>query len=159
MAFYAYMLECSDGSIYTGQCDNVEARLAAHQDGRFRGYTFKRRPIRLIFHEAFATREEALAAERETKGWSRQKKSALARRDWRALNELSIRRTPRRWVTERCATARPSSKPQDEREVTSAKSQPSALTGLPASHPPPPPWSPRGAARAAAPARLSSARP
>src|SRR5213593_3114734 len=115
------MVLCADGNIYTGQADNVEARLAAHQDGRFRGYTFKRRPIRLIFHEAFATREEALAAERETKGWSRQKKSALARRDWRALNELSIRRTPRRWVTERGGSARSSSKPQDEREGASPK--------------------------------------
>src|SRR5438093_7492690 len=78
MAFYAYMLECSDRSIYTGQCDNLEARLAAHQDGRFRGYTFKRRPVRLIFHESFSTREEALSAEREIKGWTRGKKWALA---------------------------------------------------------------------------------
>jgi predicted GIY-YIG superfamily endonuclease len=122
MAFYAYMLECSDKSIYTGHCDNLEARLSAHQDGRFRGYTLKRRLVRVIFHEAFATRQEAFAAERQIKSWSRNKKWALARRDWEVLKELSIRRTPRRWVTERGATARPSSKPQDEREATSSKS-------------------------------------
>jgi predicted GIY-YIG superfamily endonuclease len=122
MAFYAYMLECSDRSIYTGQRDNLEARLAAHQDGRFRGYTFKRRPVRLIFHESFSTREEALSAEREIKGWSREKKWALVRHDWEVLKDLSMRRTPRRWLTERGATAHPSSKPQDEREATSSKS-------------------------------------
>jgi len=52
--------------------------------------------LRLIFHEPFATREEALAAEREIKGWSREKKWALARRDWQVLKGLSVRRTPRR---------------------------------------------------------------
>src|SRR2546428_6473337 len=125
MAFYAYMLECSDGSIYTGQCDNLEARLAAHQDGRFRGYTSKRRPIRLIFHESFSTREEALTAEREIKAWSHEKKWALAQRDWEVLKELSMRRTRRRWLTERDGSARPSSTPQDEPERSSSKEQPS----------------------------------
>ena len=118
MAFYAYMPECSDKSIYSGHCDNFEARLSAHQDGRFRGYTFKRRPVRLIFHESFSTREEALAAEREIKGWSREKKWALPRRDRQVLSELSVRRTPRRWLSERAFTAHPPSKPQDEREAT-----------------------------------------
>ena len=121
MAFYMYLLECSDSSIYTGHCDHLEARMSAHQDGRFRGYTFKRRPVRLIFHESFATRAEALAAEREVKGWSREKKWALARRDWQALRELAVRRTPRYWLTERGHPAHPSSKPQDEREEASSK--------------------------------------
>ncbi len=116
MAFYVYMLECSDESIYTGHSDNLEARLPAHNDGRFRGYTFKRRPVRLIFHESFPTREEAIAAERQVKGWSREKKWALARRDWQVLRELSVRHTPRRWLVEHGGSARPSSKPQDERE-------------------------------------------
>jgi len=120
VAFYVYMLDCADNSIYTGHSDNLEARFAAHQDGRFRGYTYKRRPVRLIFHEPFATREEALAAEREIKGWSREKKWALARRDWQVLKELSVRRTPRRGLLERDGSARPSSKPQDEREAPSS---------------------------------------
>ncbi len=70
MGFYVYMVLCSDESIYAGQADNLEARLAAHNDGRFRGYTFARRPVRLIFHAAFPTRQETLAAERQIKGWS-----------------------------------------------------------------------------------------
>ncbi len=100
MSFYVYMLECSDGSIYTGHTDDLEARLAAHRDGRFRGYTYKRRPVRLIFQEQFASREEAFRAEREIKGWSREKKLALARGHWQALRELAVRRTPRRWLGE-----------------------------------------------------------
>ncbi len=98
MSFYVYMLECADGSIYTGHTDNLEARLAAHRDGRFRGYTLKRRPVGLIFREQLASRNEAFRAEREIKGWSRDKKLALARGDWRALRELATRRTPRRWL-------------------------------------------------------------
>jgi tRNA/rRNA methyltransferase len=120
MSFYMYMLECSDESIYTGHSDNLEARLSAHQNGRFRGYTYERRPVRLIFHEPFATREEALAAEQQVKRWSRAKKLALAKRDWDVLKELSGRRTPRRWLAERGGPAHPSSKPQDEREGASS---------------------------------------
>jgi predicted GIY-YIG superfamily endonuclease len=120
MSFYMYMLECSDHSIYTGHSDNLEARLSAHNDGRFRGYTYDRCPVRLLFHEPFATREEAFAAERQVKGWSREKKLALARRDWEVLKELSVRRTPRRWLAERGGPAHPSSEPQDEREAASS---------------------------------------
>src|SRR5713101_4658172 len=93
MPFYVYMVTCSDGSIYTGQADNLEARLVAHQDGRFRGYIYKRRPVRLIFHQTFPTREEAILAEREIKGWFRAKKLALASGDWTGVQLLSLRMT------------------------------------------------------------------
>ena len=75
------MLLCSDGSVYTGHTDNLEARLAAHHDGRIRGYTLGRGPVRLIFREQFSTRDEAFRAEREIKGWSRAKKLTLAQGD------------------------------------------------------------------------------
>ena len=81
MSFYVYMLGCADGSIYTGHTDELGARLAAHQLGTFRGYTSIRRPVRLIFQARFETRDEAFAAERRIKGWSRRKKLALARGD------------------------------------------------------------------------------
>jgi predicted GIY-YIG superfamily endonuclease len=92
VSFYVYMLLCSDGSIYTGHTDNLEARLAAHHDGRFRGYTYRRRPARLIFQEQFPNREGAFQAEREIKGWSRAKKLALAQGNWREIQRLSQRR-------------------------------------------------------------------
>lgn len=83
------MLECADGSIYTGHTDDLEARIAAHQLGTFQGYTSGRRPVRLIFQEPFATRDEAFAAERRIKGWSRAKKLALARGDWPEIERLA----------------------------------------------------------------------
>ena len=92
MGFYVHMLLCADGSIYTGHTDNIEARLAAHHDGGFRGYTLRRRPARLIFREEFRTRDEAFRAERQIKGWRREKKLALTQRNWRHIQRLSQRR-------------------------------------------------------------------
>jgi predicted GIY-YIG superfamily endonuclease len=89
MSFYVYMLECADGSIYTGHTDDLEARLAAHHQGTFKGYTSRRRPVRLIFQEQFRTRDEAFAAERQIKGWCRAKKLALARGDWAEVIRLA----------------------------------------------------------------------
>jgi len=91
MSFYAYMLECADGSYYTGHTDQLEARLALHHAGTFRGYTSRpgTRPLQLVFHQEFATRGEAFAAERQIKGWSRAKKQALIRGDWREVQRLS----------------------------------------------------------------------
>ncbi len=91
MALHVYMLECSDKSIYTGHTDNLEARLGAHRSGTTRGYTARRRPLRLLFAEEFATREVALAAERQIKGWCRAKKLALARGDWGEVQRLARR--------------------------------------------------------------------
>jgi tRNA/rRNA methyltransferase len=70
MSFYTYILECADGSYYTGHTDDLEARLSAHHDGTFKGYTSRpgKRPLRLVFHQDFATRDEAFAAERQIKG-------------------------------------------------------------------------------------------
>ena len=89
MWFHVYMLECADGSFYTGHTDDLEARLAAHQAGTFKGYTSTRRPLRLIFAERFSTRDEAFAMELRIKGWSREKKLALARGDWAEIQRLA----------------------------------------------------------------------
>ena len=89
MSFYVYMLECADGSIYTGHTEDLDSRLAAHQLGTFRGYTSGKRPVRLIFQAQFASRDEAFAAERQIKGWSRRKKLALASGDWAEIQRLA----------------------------------------------------------------------
>jgi predicted GIY-YIG superfamily endonuclease len=89
VSFCTYMLRCADGSIYTGHSDNLELRLAAHRMRTFSGYTASRLPVRLIFQEQFATRDEAFARERQIKRWSRSKKLALARGDWGAVQMLS----------------------------------------------------------------------
>jgi predicted GIY-YIG superfamily endonuclease len=63
--------------------------MVAHQSGTFKGYTARRRPVELIFQEHFNSREDAFAAERRIKGWSRQKKLALAEGDWPEIIRLA----------------------------------------------------------------------
>ena len=94
MAFQVYMLHCSDGSFYVGRTDDLEARLVAHRKRLYCGYTAKRLPVRLVFSDSFATREEAFAAERQIKGWSRAKKLALIQGDWVEMRRLALRRSP-----------------------------------------------------------------
>jgi len=61
--YYVYILRCSDDSFYVDSTRNVEARIHAHNSGRGATYTFKRRPVRLMYAEAFET--ETLAIKRE----------------------------------------------------------------------------------------------
>ena len=79
------MLHCADASYTIGHTDNLEQRIGAHHEGTLGGYTSTRRPIELVWSQEFATREEALAAERQIKGWGRAKKEALIRGDWRQI--------------------------------------------------------------------------
>jgi predicted GIY-YIG superfamily endonuclease len=95
MPFWVYILRCSDSSYYTGHTDDLEKRTAKHQAGEIPGYTATRRPLELVFEEVFATREEALGAELRIKGWSRKKKEAMIRGDWKEVQRLAWgRRNP-----------------------------------------------------------------
>ncbi|MBT98175.1 MAG: hypothetical protein CL902_06065 [Dehalococcoidia bacterium] len=94
MGFYVYILKCSDGSYYTGHTDHIEARIAAHQSGKIRGYTYERRSVELIFCEESNSRDQAFRRERQIKGWSRSKKEALVANDWNKLASLSRSRPP-----------------------------------------------------------------
>ena len=91
---YLYILLCADGSYYVGTTvGGLERRLAEHDAGTFDGYTARRRPVKLLFQH-FERLEDAAAAERQIKGWRREKKEALIRGDYTSLQELS-RRTSR----------------------------------------------------------------
>ena len=92
MDFHAYLLRCADGSYYAGHTDNLEQRIGQHQSGTLGGYTARRRPITLVWSERFASRDEAFAAERKLKGWSRAKKEALIAGDWALVSELARNR-------------------------------------------------------------------
>ena len=70
MTFWAYMLHCADRSFHVGHTDNLDERIGAHQSGLIPGYTSTRLPVRLVWSQEFATRYEALSAERQIKGWS-----------------------------------------------------------------------------------------
>ena len=89
MAFYVYILHCSDDSYYTGHTDNLEMRMAEHQSGECGGYTATRMPVQLLWSQDCTTREEALAAEQQIKGWSRKKKEAMMRDDWKAVQQFA----------------------------------------------------------------------
>ena len=91
MAFHAYLLRCSDGSYYAGHTDDLERRIALHESGALGGYTARRRPLVLVWSDSFMSREEAFAAERKIKGWSRAKKEALIKGDWELVSQLARR--------------------------------------------------------------------
>ncbi len=87
-----YILLCSDGSYYTGITRrSVEERVSEHAQGLTPGYTYTRRPVKLVFSEHYERIVDAIAAERRIKGWSRAKKEAYMRGDFSALVALSKR--------------------------------------------------------------------
>ena len=96
MPFWVYILRCADGSYYTGHTDNLENRMGQHNTSAITScYTFKRRPLTLAFSQEFVTREEALGAEQQIKGWGRKKKEAMMRGDWAEVSRLAHeRRSP-----------------------------------------------------------------
>jgi len=94
MGAFVYMLLCRDGSYYVGSAtgDDLSLRIAQHQSGALPGYTFSRRPVKLVWSEYFAQITDAIATERKVKGWSRAKKQALVNNDWKSIVSLSKRR-------------------------------------------------------------------
>jgi putative endonuclease len=64
-------------------------RIAQHNDGTLGGYTSTRRPVVLVYHQAFDRITDAIAAERQVKRWTRAKKEALIRGDFDALRLLA----------------------------------------------------------------------
>jgi putative endonuclease len=89
---YLYILCCADGSYYVGTTvAGLDRRIAEHQDGTFGGYTSTRRPVELVYHQHFVRLDDAARAERQVKGWRREKKEALIRGDLALLPVLSGR--------------------------------------------------------------------
>lgn len=96
MPYAIYILQCSDGSYYTGLTKELEARVQEHQLGAHpEAYTFSRRPVELVWSEFVESYQEAFKWEHQIKGWSRAKKEALIRDDIDGIHEIvkSERRT------------------------------------------------------------------
>ena len=74
---YAYILECKDGTYYTGWTNNLEKRLKDHNEGKGAKYTRARRPVVLAYYEEFETKEEAMQREYAIKQMKRSEKAAL----------------------------------------------------------------------------------
>jgi len=75
--WFCYILECADGTLYTGITNSLDRRLALHNRGRASRYTRGRLPVRLLYAAPYDTRSSASRREREVKGLSRAKKLAL----------------------------------------------------------------------------------
>src|SRR4051794_32864066 len=89
MSFRAYMLHCNTGRFYVGHTDDIERRIGQHETGAIPGFTRNYLPVKLVWCQEFTTREEAKAAEKQIKGWSRAKKLALIRGDWDEISMLA----------------------------------------------------------------------
>ena len=74
---YTYMLECRDGSLYTGWTNNLEKRVACHNAGKGGKYTASRLPVKLVYYETFETKQEAMRREYAIKQLSRKEKIKL----------------------------------------------------------------------------------
>lgn len=74
---YTYILRCVDGTYYCGWTNNLDRRLKAHNEGKGAKYTRSRRPVALVYYEAFSTKEEAMRREYEIKQLPRKKKEEL----------------------------------------------------------------------------------
>jgi len=90
MGLTVYIIRCSDASLYTGLTNDLDRRLAEHQEGlNPDSYTFSRRPVRLLFAETFQDYRLAHEWEQRLKGWSRNKKWALVNGNWLHLKAFA----------------------------------------------------------------------
>jgi predicted GIY-YIG superfamily endonuclease len=83
---WLYILRCADDTLYIGETCDLPQRIAKHNDGGS-SFTASRRPLKLVYTEAFENRLLALGRERQLKQWTRAKKEALILGD-----ELRLRR-------------------------------------------------------------------
>lgn len=87
---YMYILQCADGSYYTGSTIHLEVRLHQHQSGIGAKHTAKRLPVKLLYYEEYASIADAFYREKQIQGWSRKKKEALMRSDIDLLSSLAV---------------------------------------------------------------------
>jgi len=86
---YMYILECGDGSYYTGSTIDIERRLWEHNNMLGANYTKKKQPVKLVYYEYYPRIDEAFYREKQVQGWSRAKKKALIESKSEDLPELS----------------------------------------------------------------------
>ncbi|MDD4343526.1 MAG: GIY-YIG nuclease family protein [Eubacteriales bacterium] len=75
--FYTYILECKDGTYYTGWTNNLEKREETHNKGLGAKYTKSRLPVKVVYFETFDKKEEAMKREWQIKKLTRTKKMKL----------------------------------------------------------------------------------
>ena len=89
--YTVYILQCADNTYYVGVTNDIIHRMSEHENGAHKkAYTYRRRPVKLVFQEHFQDINQAIAFEKQVKGWRREKKEALINGEWEKLPELSI---------------------------------------------------------------------
>ena len=83
--WYVYIIECEDGSYYTGLTWQVDTRWQQHLSRLGSAYTAKHKPKRVAYFEEYDNLDEARLRERQIKGWTRVKKEKLIRGEWGKL--------------------------------------------------------------------------
>ena len=74
---YTYIVACADGTYYTGYTTDLEKRVKAHNDKKGAKYTKTRTPVKLVYHEEYETKEEAMSREYAIKQLTRPQKEKL----------------------------------------------------------------------------------
>ena len=74
---YTYIVQCSDGTLYTGWTNDLNKRIKAHNNGKGAKYTKARRPVELAYYEEFETKEQAMKREYAIKQLGRKEKQEL----------------------------------------------------------------------------------
>ena len=88
---YVYILQCADGSYYIGITHQLETRVEQHNIGADPDcYTYKRRPVILVYSEEFSNYTDAIAREKQIKRWTRIKKEALIKGDFDSLKKHAM---------------------------------------------------------------------
>ena len=77
MNYYAYIVECADGTYYCGFTNDLEKRINTHNKGKGAKYTRPRLPVVLVYFEEFDSKEEAMSREWHIKQLRREKKMEL----------------------------------------------------------------------------------
>ena len=77
MAYYTYMVRCSDNTLYTGYTNDLDNRIEAHNEGRGAKYTRGRGPVELVYFEEYPTKEEAMSREWHIKRLTRSEKEKI----------------------------------------------------------------------------------
>ena len=88
--YYVYILKCADNSYYTGMSNDINRRFSEHQNGINKDcYTYNKRPVELVFYTEFNDVNQAIAFEKQVKGWGRKKKEAIINDKWDDLKKLA----------------------------------------------------------------------
>jgi putative endonuclease len=88
--YWVYIVLCNDKSYYTGVTNNIELRFWQHNNDENKiHYTYSRRPVKLVYSELFHNINDAIAREKQIKGWSRKKKEALIKENYNKLPKLA----------------------------------------------------------------------